>query len=439
MFQISSNTRLSYLYLLKWMFLALVAGVSGSLLTHSFTYLLFMANRSFLISPIPLPAVSLLGALFTAGLIYRIEPRATGEGLPSYIRGIRFHGGMLPFSETLAKYPAGLATLGTFGNGGVVGPVGRVSAGLMSFMCGRLRRLGFTDDDVRTATICGVAATVGTMFRTPIGGGIFAVEIIQRRSMGYRDLFPAILASSIAVLLSRALKLPSYYLIGGIRGNMEFNMIGWVLLMAVLTGLAGGLFTRLYEYIARAFKREEGKILLKAVSGSLVASAIAWAINPELLGTSSIFLTNLSTGNLQALTGRLSASLPLVLVLPAMILCKALCNCITVGSGMSAGFTMPAIIVGMLLGATVATALRIDPGSPAYYALVATGYSGILASSMNIPIAAAVMGVEVFGVHYSVPVTLAAIIGFQINRHQTVYDFAMSGRDIEPLIKKVAG
>jgi H+/Cl- antiporter ClcA len=62
--------------------------------------------------------------------------------------------------------------------------------------------------------------------------------------------------------------------------------------------------------------------------------------------------------------------------------------------------------------------------------------AGILASSMNIPIASAVMGVEIFGPQYSLPVTIAANIGFQINRHQTIYDFAMGSKDIEPLFEK---
>ncbi len=46
---------------------------------------------------------------------------------------------------------------------------------------------------------------------------------------------------------------------------------------------------------------------------------------------------------------------------------------------------------------------------------------------MNIPLAAAVMTIEIFGLQYSLAAGLAAIIGFQINRYQTIYDFAMGG------------
>lgn len=41
-------------------------------------------------------------------------------------RGVRYHGGDLLFSVTFYRYRAALATLAAFGNGGIVGPLGRV-------------------------------------------------------------------------------------------------------------------------------------------------------------------------------------------------------------------------------------------------------------------------------------------------------------------------
>ena len=55
-----------------------------------------------------------------------------GEGLPSYLTSLKEKNGQLIFRETFFKFWAALITLGTFGNGGFIGPVGRVSAGVMS-------------------------------------------------------------------------------------------------------------------------------------------------------------------------------------------------------------------------------------------------------------------------------------------------------------------
>jgi len=216
-------------------------------------------------------------------------------------------------------------------------------------------------------------------------------------------------------------------------------MIGWILLMGVISGISGGLYTKLYDYSTKLFRREGSNKLIKALTGTLIASTASWAINTELMGTSSLFLTNLSVGNLAALYGRLSPAVPLFLMLIIMLLCKSFCNILTVSSGMSAGFTMPVVIVGMLLGASLSSILAIETGTPNYYALLSAGFSGMIASSMNIPIAAAMMGVEIFGLHYSVPVTLSAIIGFQINRHQTIYDYALNEKELETILMRETG
>ena len=425
--KISEESKVSYVFLLKWVLLSLTAGILGSITVQSFFFFLTSISNFLLKYPVPPPVYAVFGALITGGIIYKLQPEASGEGIPSYIQGLKVYGGKLSSSVTIFKYIAGLATLSTFGNGGLVGPVGRVSAGIMSFIISRLHKLGLTEDDTHTATICGMAATVGAIFHTSIGGGIFAVEIIQRKKMGYKDLFPAILSSSTAVFMAKLFGLKSVYLIQAPGEFMDARMIGWLVGLSVLLGFAGRLYTRLYGLITKLIRREKGNVLLKVILGSAVASSIAWFINPELLGTSGQFIQSIIRADVPSLSGRLNGAISIGWVLIVMIICKALCNCITVGSGMSAGFTGPAAIIGMLLGASIAFFLHLDQNSPSFYAFIAAGFSGMLASSTNIPLASSVMTIEIFGLGYSIPAALAAVIGFQINRHMTIYDFAKAG------------
>lgn len=425
--KISEESKVSYIFLLKWVLLSLTAGILGSVTVQSFFFFLTAISDFLLKYPVPPPVYAVFGAIITGGIVYRLQPEASGEGIPSYIQGLKVYGGKLPSSVTIFKYIAGLVTLSTFGNGGLVGPVGRVTAGIMSFISSRLHKLGLTDDDIHTATICGMAATVGAIFHTSIGGGIFAVEIIQREKMGYKDLFPAILSSSTAVFIAKLFGLRSVYLIQAPQELMDARMIGWLVVLSVLLGFAGKLYTRLYGLITKLIKREKGNVLLKVIAGSAVASCIAWFINPELLGTSGRLIQSIIGAEIPLLAGRLNGTISIGWILIVMMICKALCNCITVGSGMSAGFTGPAAIIGMLLGSSVAFFLNIDQSSPSYYAFIAAGFSGMLASSTNIPLASAVMTIEIFGLEYSIPAAVAAVIGFQINRHVAIYDFARAG------------
>ena len=142
------------------------------------------------------------------------------------------------------------------------------------------------------------------------------------------------------------------------------------------------------------------------------------------MGTSRSIIEALFREDTELLYGNLPQAIPFFLILLILLIVKSLGNCITVGSGMSAGFTGPAAIIGMLAGASWAHVFGLTPASANYISFIAAGFSGLLASTMNIPIAAAVLTIESFGLQYSFPAGIAAIIAFQVNKHDTIYDYS---------------
>jgi len=101
---------------------------------------------------------------------------------------------------------------------------------------------------------------------------------------------------------------------------------------------------------------------------------------------------------------------------------KGLTNSITVGSGLSGGFIGSSIIMGLFLAATMAQFFGIQANSGVYYALLVAGMSSVLSGSLSAPIAAAIIGTEIFGAEYAAPAKLSSIISFQIARSSYLYD-----------------
>ena len=423
----SGESRSSLEYLGKWVVLACLGGLTASLSVALFNYLLAILSGYLSgFNQIPLPVWTVLGAIFTGAVLYRFQPDSAGEGIPSYIQSMRQHSGGFRFPVTVCKFFSGLITLSTFGNGGIVGPVGRFCAGLMSELVVRLQVLGFNKDDMRTASICGLAGAVGAIFHSPIGGGVFAVEIIQRAKMGYKDLFPAILSSTVSVTICRVLGFPPFYRFESLSAVFDPRNMHLILLCSVLIGIIGWLFTRLYSFISGLLKRDRGNVLLKVALGSAVAGLLAWLVEPSLLGTSrTIFIRVFEGSDFGDM--KLFSLVPFGAGLLILMVVKAVCNCFTVGSGMSAGFAGPSILIGLLFGAFIASIFGVVPGSSEYYGFLAAGFAGMLAGAMNVPLAAALLASEVFGVTYSLPAGLSAIVAFQLNRHITLYDYALAG------------
>jgi len=421
---ISGLERQSRMEMVKWITTALISGVVGTLVLQFFIFLA-RGIGSFINSfPVPLIIWPVAGALFTGAVIYRIEIRASAEGIPAYIRGIALEKGHLSFRVTFFKFFAALATLGTFGDGGIVGPLGRVAAGTAGFIARGFKKMSpqYIQEDIRMAGICGMAGLTAAVFHSPLGAGIFAVEMIQRRSLNYSDLFPAILSSATAVFFSKAMGWRCYYCLEVPNAFMDLRMILPLIIFSLIMGYTGGFYNLTYRKIASLFRRAQGKIIPKLVVGSVISFMLANSVNPGLMGTSDALFNAVIKGHFDVITGSLTPFGNTGLLIVFIVIINILSNCITVGCGMNAGFTGPAILTGMLLGASSALFLGLEFGTPNYYMFLAAGFSGMLSSTLKVPMSAAIITIEAFGLAYSFPAGVAALIGFQIIKQTRIFN-----------------
>ncbi len=421
------DLRSSYVFLLRWIVVGAVAGVTGASVLALFTWLVEAGRGLLLASPIPVPLTAMVAALIVGGIVYRVSPDAAGEGIPSYLFALNHAHARFPVLVTIMKFPAAVITLAGFGSGGVVGPVGRVSAGLVSVLGRSAAEPELREELSRTAAICSLAATVAALFHAPIGGGIFAVEIIQRTNMRYRDLFPALFAGAVSVGFSRLCGWSPLIVVVEQPGTLALPLIPWTIAFTFVIGLLGSLYVRGYGLAVRLFRRDQGRTVPKVVIGMVASSLLVWLVNPNLFGPASALTNALVNGDTTLLTGKLGAGLPLALVAVIMLGVRLLATYLTTGSGMSAGLTAPAIQLGMLAAIAAGELLVATTGIQANGAFLVIGFAGMLAGAMNVPIAAAVLAAEIFGPGLGIPAVMATVIAFQMNRHSTIYDFALAG------------
>ncbi len=422
--------------LLFWIISAVLSGAVGTTIVFIFLTL-YRFITQFLLSYIYISVFiyPVAGAFIVGIVIYRLNPGSMGEGIPSYLESLKERNGELNPKETFYKFWAALFTLSTFGNGGFIGPVGRVSAGVMSLIGKVLSGKVMKRSYIKLYSICGLSAAIGALLHSPIGAGIFAVEIIQKTDMRYKDLFPAILSSASSVYFAKVIGLEPIIRIMTIHKIFDHRISGWLLLIAVVSGLTGYGYIKLYEIISEFLNRghyhRNRIIVLKVLIGTAIATLIALTVNRNILGTSSRLFDAVFSYNLSVLYGNLPRTLNLTFIIFLLILFKATANCFTIGSGLSAGFAGPAMLLGLLIGMMFVSVAGVSSGTPEYLAFLAAGFAGMLSSTMNTPIASAIITLELFGFAYSLPAGIASIIGFQVNRSNTLYDFALKEREKE--------
>ena len=153
-----------------------------------------------------LPAV---GGLFSGWLVYTFAPEAEGHGTDAAIDSYHNKGGFIRSRVPIIKTIASAVTLTTGGSGGREGPIAQIGAGFGSFLATKLK---LSDRERRIMMAAGIGAGVGSIFRAPLAGALFAAEVLYKDPEFESEvIIPAGISSVVAYLGIRiaALRLAS--------------------------------------------------------------------------------------------------------------------------------------------------------------------------------------------------------------------------------------
>src|SRR5262249_25059015 len=121
-------------------------------------------------------AVPALGGAVVGRLLQR-HPSTQGHGVPEVVEAVQRAPGSLAARRRARKL---LASAITIGSGGSAGREGPIVYGGAAFGSAVGRTLGFTRRELSVLLAAGGGAGIAASFNTPIGGAIFALEIILR-------------------------------------------------------------------------------------------------------------------------------------------------------------------------------------------------------------------------------------------------------------------
>ncbi len=406
--------------------LSVLSGISSALIVGIFTFTLEFAvrytGRADNLRGFLLP---IAGAFILGAFILKYNSDAGYDGIPSYIKAINQKGGKFNAPATFLKIPATLLTLGLCGSGGIVGPLSRIGAGISSLVYSKVLavlKIRY-EDTLRVAAICGMSGIISAIFFSPIGGAFFAVEILSKRSLKYSNLFPSILAGAIAVITSYSLGMEPVFRVHTISFTNDLYILMLLPLAGILSSATGLLFITIFDKSSNLFQNISARQPFPVLISCLAVSALWLSGAKEVLGTSMLLFRIFAGGSLEDLSLLTInfGGIPLIII--SFVILKITVTSLTVGSGMSGGLTAPILITGAGCGAFLCSISGIEPGSSAYYAVIVSCISGILASGLNIPIASILISAAIFGHSYTVPAIIGAILPFILFKEKTVFKY----------------
>jgi len=308
------------------------------------------------------------GAL--VGRLLQAHPSTRGHGVPEVVSAVQRNPEELTARRGLRKLVASALTIGTGGSAGREGPIVYGGAAFGSAVG---RTLGFTRRELSVLLAAGAGAGIAASFNTPIGGAIFALEIILRE-FELRVFSPIFLASVTATLVARGV-MGSAAMLDPVPYQLES---GWEIVayagLGLFTGILAYAFVQLLHGCEELFQgRRRGALSAWLGRRGLPARA---AIGGALVGALGLLSPTVWGVGHESLNLATAQKLTLATLVVACAL-KLLATCITLGSGGSGGTFFAAVVIGGMGGGAFGELLHLlVPGTVVHsgaYALAGMG------------------------------------------------------------------
>lgn len=327
------------------------------------------------------PAV---GILLTILFVKYVVKGQIGHGLPEVLYSISRKNSVLPLRNTYTSLIASTLTVAFGGSVGLEAPIASTGSAIGSNI-GRMAHL--QTKYVRLLLGCGAAGAIAGIFKAPIAGVLFVVEVFMfdlTRTAAIPLLLSALSASSVA-----------YFMMGNgvqfsfsVEDSFHIGQIPYYIVLGVICAMSSVYFLRATNGVEKWMSGFKSKTL-KYVTGGVLLGIMIFLF-PPLFGEGYASLTDLLDGSADTLFNNsifsvvsgqwaLSSQWIIIVYLLLLILLKAVATSVTIGSGGVGGTFGPSLIMGGLTGYLT------------YMLVVQAGFNGLSASTFALIGMAAVM------------------------------------------------
>ncbi len=266
---------------------------------------------------------------------------------------------------------------------------------------------------------CGAAGAIGGIFKAPIAGLVFTLEVLMM-DLTMTSVAPLLISSVTATAIS--------YLLTGVDPMFPIEAadpflvkrIPWYLILGAICGLVSLYFTRGMNHLEQWMKHSIQSMWGKLLVGGATLSMLIFLF-PPLYGEGYDVIRQLINGDCTTaivnspLSQFFSFNSQLVLVgyFVAIILLKIVASVATNGAGGVGGIFAPSLFMGAIVGFVTARLMNMMglSVSEANFALV--GMAGLMSGVMHAPLTGIFLIAELTGgYHLFMPLMIVSVISY---------------------------
>lgn len=412
------------------MVLAAVVGLAAGLGTYIFEILLHFI-RAGLVNWFPVERAQFLYLIYPAvGIIlatlfvkYVVKDNIS-EGVTRVLYAMSRSNSRIRGHNCWTSVVGGATTIGFGGSVGPEAPIVLTGAAIGSNI-GKLARLNYKN--VTLLLCCGAGAALASIFKAPITGVVFVLEILML-DITIGSVTPLLIASLSATTLALMLRGfdPILPVTLAVTDKFELAQIPMFIILGVLCGLMSYYFTSVNTAVGRLFRRIDSQYKKWAVGGVLIGVLIF--IFPPLYGEGYEAMTALMRGETQSLFDNSlffrfrTIEWVVILFVVATMLFKVVAMAATNSAGGVGGTFAPSLFVGSFIGALTALVFNMIfrwVGIDMQLSIVSftlVGMAGVMAGVMNAPLTSIFLIAELSnGYELFIPLMITASISFALD------------------------
>jgi chloride channel protein, CIC family len=297
--------------------------------------------------------VPVVGAIGVTFLVSKFAPEAKGHGVPEVMDAIYYKDGIIRPVVAVVKSLASAIAIGSGAAVGREGPIIQIGSALGSTLGQYVRMQA---GQRITLVAAGAGAGIAATFNTPIGGVMFAIELMLPE-VSARTFLPVAIATGTATFIGRFFlgDQPAFHVPPLVPLSVDASavlLLALYALLGALMGVAAAAFVRGLHLVEDLFDRI-GQRYLRHMLGMLLVGVLIYALHVRF---GHYFVEGVGYATVQAiLLGQLSAAGLLALLFVA----KLGATTVSLGSGSSGGIFSPSLFLGASLGGAFASALTL--------------------------------------------------------------------------------
>lgn len=337
-----------------------------------------------------------LGILLTLAFVKFVLKKPLKAGMSNLIQSVAQKKVNIPFYETYAHVVASSLTVGFGGSVGLEAPIVRTGSAIGANVAHELRA-GRKQQSLFLA--CGAAAGLAAIFNSPVGGVIFAFEVILT-DVAVHSFIPLLISAATSAVVARTLYYEEIFFLPA--RAWELQGIPFYVILGILCGLVSVYMIRMYESVKSRYGRREMSWQRRIIGG--LALGVLIFFMPPLFGEGYETVNDLMTGKFFALANNspfywISTNDWLIILFAiAIIFSKVIASALTIAIGGNGGVFAPSMFTGAMVGFAFVHAVNqlgwVQLNEPNF---VATAMAGLLSGVFKAPLTGIFLIAEITG------------------------------------------